>query len=204
MSKLQELAKELTTVPSELRLHPDAKEFHVKFPVVKENIQQYFSGELSLLNKDLSNSILTYGDKQQRKTNVKAHMTDWFMHKEYKTFDIVGELALQLAIANSPHKIQFELFDIWGVIYQKGDFTKSHDHWPHPWSFVYYVESSGETPLIFPDAPQGAHYVYAKTGDIVLFPGWIRHNVPIHEDDSQRIIVAGNLNVNTGIVNLSK
>ena len=178
----------------ELRSHSKAVEFSAKLPIIKENMQSKFGGELSLLNSDLKNAILTYGDRQQRKTNVKAYMTDWFMHKEFKTFEIIGKLAWKMAVDNSPHKIQFELFDIWGAVYKKDDWTITHDHWPHPWSFVYYVQSSGETPLVFPDASQDARYIFPKTGDMVLFPGLIRHGVPQHHSDEDRIVIAGNFN----------
>ena len=84
-----------------------------------------------------------------------------------------------------------ELFDCWGVIYQKDDWTKTHDHWPHPWSFVYYIRCGEEdAPLQFPDADLSIH---PSSGEMVLFPGWVRHAVPIQDHDSERIIVAGNI-----------
>ena len=195
---LKELSQALSSRPELIR-HPKGRPFEMNFPIIREGVA-FEDG----LDEALYDIICIYGDTQQHKTNVKANMTDWFMQKHHEEFQTVGDKAISIARKNSPHDVRMEIFDCWGAIYQKGDFTKSHDHWPHPWSFVYYVGSNGETPLIFPDAPQGAHYVYPKTGDMVLFPGWIRHNVPAHEDDSQRIIVAGNLNVITEMVNLSK
>ena len=32
------------------------------------------------LNENLERQIREYGDTQYKRTNVKAHMTDWFMH----------------------------------------------------------------------------------------------------------------------------
>jgi len=195
---LKELVESMNGRP-ELTRHPKGRPFEMNFPIIQERV--FFKDGL---DRELVYIIRVSGDTQRRKTNVKANMTDWFMQKHHPQFQTVGDKAISIARKNSPHDIGMELFDCWGVIYQKDEWTKVHDHWPHPWSFVYYVESNEKTPLIFPDAPQGAHYIYPKTGDMVLFPGWIRHKVPSHEGDSLRIIVAGNLNVNTGMVKLSK
>jgi len=59
------------------------------------------------------------------------------------------------------------------------------------------VQSNGETPLVFPDASQDARYIFPKTGDMVLFPGLIRHGVPQHHSAEDRIVVAGNFNVSS-------
>jgi hypothetical protein len=144
------------------------------------------------LNNHLTKIIKFVGDTQNRKTNVKADMTDWFMQRKYQIFNSVCDIAIKFAQEASPCEVQFELYDIWGAVYKRGDFTKPHDHWPHPWSFSYYAKSDGTTPIIFPDGPQ---YFYPKTNDMVLFPGILRHGVPVHESDEERIIVAGNINI---------
>ena len=134
------------------------------------------------------------GDEQMRKTNVKAQMTQWFMHTQDMTFAKIADLAVKFAVENSPYSVGLEPFDCWGSISRKGDYTKTHDHWPHPWSWVYYSDVSEScSPLMFPDAPQGAHYVYPKSGDLVLFPGWLYHGVEKQSTDYERVIVAGNL-----------
>ena len=114
------------------------------------------------------------------------------MQREYPIFNSVGDIAIKFAQEASPCEVQFELCDIWGAVYKRGDFTKTHDHWPHPWSFSYYVKSDGTTPITFPDSPC---YLYPKTNDMVLFPGILRHGVPIHESDEERIIVSGNIDI---------
>ena len=201
MSKLSELSDRVVrgyvgVRPPELRLHPDAKSFNMRFPIIMRNVQEQFDDSstnvLELLNNDLTKIIKLVGDTQNRKTNVKADMTDWFMQRKYQIFNSVGYIAIKLAQEASPCKVQLELYDIWGAVYKRGDFTKTHDHWPHPWSFSYYVKSDGTTPIMFPDSPC---YLYPKTNDMVLFPGILRHGVPIHESDEERIIVSGNIDI---------
>ena len=201
MSKLSELSNRVVkgyarARAPELRLHPDAKSFNMRLPIIMKDVRKLFgdssSNALEILNSDLIKIIKKTGDTQNRKTNVKADMTDWFMQREYQIFNLVGDIAIKLAQEASPFEAQFELYDIWGAVYKRNDFTKPHDHWPHPWSFSYYVKSDGTTPIIF---PEGGHYFYPKTNDIIVFPSILRHIVPIHESDEERIIVSGNINI---------
>jgi hypothetical protein len=201
MSKLSELSNRVVkgyagAQGPELRLHPDAKSFNMRFPIIMKDVRELFgdpsSNALDILNNDLIKTIKKVGDTQNRKTNVKADMTDWFMQRKYQIFNLIGDIAINFAQEASPCEVNLELYDIWGVVYKRGDFTKPHDHWPHPWSFSYYAKSDGTTPIIF---PEGGHYFYPKTNDMVLFPGILRHIVPVHESDEERIIVSGNINI---------
>ena len=201
MSKLSELSNRVVKGYAgdrapELRLHPDAKSFNMRFPIIMKNARELFddpsNNVLGFLNNELTTIIKKVGDTQNQKTNVKADMTDWFMQRKYHIFNSVGDIAIKFAQEASPCEVQLELYDIWGAVYKRNDFTKTHDHWPHPWSFSYYVKSDGTTPIAFPDSPC---YFYPKTNDIVLFPGILRHGVPIHESDEERIIVSGNIDI---------
>ena len=215
MSKLSELSNHMIkgyagVRPPELRLHPDAKSFNMKFPIIMKDVRELYDDSSrnilgtgpskfdkleANINDRLTKIIKQAGDNQNRKTNVKAYMTDWFMQRKYHIFNSVGDIAIKFAQEASPSEVQLELYDIWGAVYKRGDFTKNHDHWPHTWSFSYYVKSDGTTPIIFPDSPYSPYSLYPKTNDIVLFPGILRHGVPIHESDEERIIVSGNIDI---------
>ena len=187
MSNLSELAKRINMRHGRgpLRGHCDAKSFNMKLPVIIKNIA-------GVSNIELANIIRMSSDVQSRETNVKADMTDWFMQRQFPIFNSLADIVIDIAKEASPNEVELELYDIWGAVYNRGDFTKNHDHWPHPWSFIYYVKSNGATPIIFPDC---SYSLNPKAGDIVLFPGIIRHGVPIHESDEERIIVSGNINI---------
>ena len=185
---LKELAESVNIRPA-LTRHPKGRPFEMNFPIIQERVS-FKDG----LNEELVDIIRGFGDTQRHRTNVKANMTDWFMQKQYKQFQTVGDKAIDIARKNSPHDIGMELFDCWGVIYQKDDWTKAHDHWPHPWSFVYYIQcGENDSLLAFPDGYQGEHHVRPLSGDMVLFPGWLRHKVNPQLADNERIVVAGNL-----------
>jgi len=109
----------------------------------------------------------------------------------------VCRFAIDVAYENSPRQgVPLMPYDCWGAIYSKGDFTKTHEHWPMIWSWVYNVECCGHcSPLVFDDS-SGIHSIQPKSGNMILFPGWIRHSVPKHECDHDRIILAGNFGMN--------
>ncbi len=168
----------------ELRYHPASVAFDVTFPICVTNIG---------LHK-VKDIILAQGDRMNRQTNVKADMTEWYMHRKHEVFKAITDDAMQWAKENSPHPVEMEVFDCWGSIGRRGDFTKIHDHWPHPWAFCYYAEVDETTqPIIFPDGQGEAHVVKPQSGDIALFPGWLYHGVEKSTTDSERVIVAGNL-----------
>jgi hypothetical protein len=180
---LKELSESMNKKP-ELYRHPSSQWFHTKFPVIKEKVN-------GLDNDKLISLIRSQGDKQRRRTNVKANMTNWFMHREHETFMAVARSALGIAKENSPHVVQMNVPECWGAIYKKGDWTKTHDHWPYIWSFTYYVQCKhGDAPLVFPDAELS---IYPEAGDMIVFPSWVRHSVPEQTSDSERIVVAGNI-----------
>jgi len=182
---LKELADSVNRRP-ELSRHPDSQRFIQSFPIIK--VKASFNKEF---DEELIFIIQGQGDTQRHKTNVKADMTDWFMQKQHPQFQMVGDRAIEIARKNSPHDLEMELYDCWGAIYKKNDWTKVHDHWPHVWSFVYYIQcGSNDSPIQFPDADLS---IYPISGEIVIFPGWVRHKVPLQGDDSERIIVSGNI-----------
>ena len=176
-----------------LQTNPSSIPFDMKFPVIQRDCSN------EELQKRLADTCRKIGDVQQNQTNVQASMTDWYMHETDADFMKVCEIAIQLAYDNSPSMSIVSLmpYDCWGAIYTKGNYTKLHEHWPQIWSWVYNVECCEKcSPLVFNDAPQGAHYVYPKSGNMILFPGWIRHSVPEQQCDHDRIILAGNLGMN--------
>ena len=52
--------------------------FWMKLPVVTRSLTCFNSDELNTL----TDFIINTGDVQKRKTNVKAPMSDWYLHEE--------------------------------------------------------------------------------------------------------------------------
>ncbi|SVC74352.1 uncharacterized protein METZ01_LOCUS327206, partial [marine metagenome] len=49
------------------------------------------------------------------------------------------------------------------------------------------------SPLVFPEGKEGNYYVFPQVGDLVIFPAWVKHEVPPSTVDEDRMLVGGNL-----------
>ena len=152
-------------------------------------------------------------DARKRTTNVKAKMTKWNM-LDHKPFKIVSD-KVQSVIEDYHHQnsdLDLETFmtTCWGSIYGKGDYSELHAHVPAMYSWVYYVKvDDNAAPLHFPrkllgpvqdqsfgwkdETPDSGLYYRPKSGTGIIFPGWLQHQVPKHDNDNERIIVVGNV-----------
>ena len=179
--------------------------FSMKSLVKIKNLQ---GNNIESFNNLLENDIRKSGDRLQSATAAKCYMTQWDMHQEYDSFKKLSELVISLAktvpLANAtnkngdPRQYAYNIVDSWGLIYNKKQFTKSHQHWPHIWSFTYCVKGCENcSPLVFDDGfdpnDNGVFSVNPKVGKIILWPAWLYHSVPIHKCEHERIMAVGNL-----------
>ena len=78
--------------------------------------------------------------------------------------------------------------DCWGIIYERSDYTRVHNHFPAEFGCSIYLDAEdGCAPLIF----SGHHRIQPETGMAVLFPGILNHEVPANE--GRRTVLAINL-----------
>jgi hypothetical protein len=143
------------------------------------------------------NEAYRLGDSQNHQTNVKAIMSTYTVWSETKVFnpllDTIGNTVFEYLTKKSylqnVKNFKLDLRNAWSAIYKKGHYTLSHNHGLMDWSFVYYLQSTGTTPLIFDDS--GKKF-YPKTNTLIIFPGHMNHSVPKHKDEEDRICLAGN------------
>lgn len=142
--------------------------------------------------------IYRLGDSMNQKTNVKAIMSSYEIWKETKILDILFNNILKTIenkiishYISNPTKIN--LNDAWFTIYKKGHYTQSHHHLGNfPFSFVYYLQASGNTPLVF----DHSDFQYNPQDDrLIIFPANLYHSVPPHEENEDRICIAGNISL---------
>ena len=149
------------------------------------------------LHKDMADIIRSHKHEEERKSNVKAFMTNYFLHKQHSIVNEVCNAAINV-IQSIQVKDQkgtldkFFTFDCWGAIYNETDFTKPHTHGPALWSWVYYIKvPNNAPPLTFSEAKLRVH---PKPDEIVIFPGHVLHEVPhAHGMSDERIVLAGNI-----------
>ena len=171
--------------------------FTDKYPVKVKQIE-------GMNNDQLEGDIREAGDYLGGRTAAKCLMTRWDMHTVYQSFVLVSEKSIEIADAcplatktdtdGAPMKVPLYLNDTWGLVYTTGQSAKVHNHWPSLWSYTYCVSACEEcSPLVIPNAQEPLS-VTPKTSQIIVFPSWLHHEVPIHKCEHDRIMISGNLN----------
>ena len=122
-------------------------------------------------------------------TNVKALQT--YNSIETPSLSLIKQWAMDLVRGYGG--FNYNVPQCWVALYNKGDYTKSHGHFPASFAFVYFVKSpKGSSPLVFSTSGKR---VTPNEGKLVLFHGSLRHKVPKNRCNG-RIVVAGNLYLN--------
>jgi len=139
--------------------------------------------------------IYRLGDSMNHKSNIKAIMTSYFIWEESNKFDILLDNISNILNSNliEVSKNQLIIENAWGAIYKKNNFTLPHLHNPSLISFVYYLKSSGNTPLVFDET---SLKFFPQDDTLIIFPSHLMHSVPPHNEENDRICIAGNCTVN--------
>ena len=87
----------------------------------------------------------------------------------------------------------YSIYQHWTHIHQPLESTSSHRHGKYPYSFVYYVKvPTGSGNLIF-ELDQIVSVIEPKVGNMIVFPGWLKHKVSKNIGKEIRISWSGNL-----------
>jgi uncharacterized protein (TIGR02466 family) len=105
---------------------------------------------------------------------------------------------------------EVEIGQMWFQHYERFSFHNTHNHWPSLFSVVYYLQFDPEqhqaTTFVHPGALENkiysAHNINwpsefkpeVKEGDIIFFPGYLEHYVPMSRSDKPRTIISFNFN----------
>lgn len=126
-------------------------------------------------------------------TNVRATWrSDWEVHK-HEQFNFFVEWILKATSFISAYhlntNIQYDVCNMWLMIYEKGDYAIPHDHFPSTMSVVYYVDvENNAAPITFEDELD----IHPETGKLIIFPSVIQHKV--NKTNTKRVVVGMNLN----------
>ena len=149
------------------------------------------------LHKDMADIIRSHKYEEERKSNVQAYMTNYFLHYQYSIINKVCNKAMDIvkSLQVKDQKGTLDKFfthDCWGAIYNESDFTKPHTHGPALYSWCYYIQvPNNAPPLYFREAKLKVH---PKPDELVIFPGHVTHEVSHAIDMSEeRIVLAGNI-----------
>ena len=155
----------------------------------------------NMLVDEIDPLMKNFSDKQDKRTNVKASMSDWSVStpqierlKKY-IINIMDNSFLTVESisggrkASGTRKYQAAFAEFWINLYNKNDYTKEHNHAPAALSVVYFFKSKWYySPLCFSLGGK----VRSKEGRIVIFPSYLDHYVPKHRYNNTRITFSGN------------
>ena len=185
---------------------------NVGYPYIEEDqfnppifIKDYKDEFIKEAHQKLINMIYDLGDQTSHTSNVKAQMTNWFLQNEpdiiIHTFlkwitvsieSLIPEVCYKDPIVKN-NKFKVINHNVWGAVYNKNDYTQPHAHGGTSWSWVYYISvPDGSSPLIFTRSDMK---INIKSGQLVIFPGYMVHHVPIQKSNKSRIVLAGNAKI---------
>ena len=156
------------------------------------------------LKDELVPLLENYPDKQGRKTNVIATMTEWDWNPENDRLERLKNNILEFANYNcsfdklGSKPVRYFIRDFWGNIYRKGDYAEPHSHRPNILSFVYFLKTKWyHSPLTFKsrwDEPISKR-IRPKEGTFIIFPSHLNHLVSKHRYRETRITLSGNMRI---------
>lgn len=128
------------------------------------------------------------------KSNVKASyvspLTDNIDNTKFKPIcDYVLSFCEDIAKTYFNRDLEFEIFSLWGMIYEPYDYAVKHDHFPSTLAAVVYLDMQDDAaPIVF----ENDHKIYPSTGTVIVFPGILSHEVPL--TTSKRMVIGMNIN----------
>ena len=174
---------------------------NITFPLTRF-VREYHLDNSESVNLAVIKAIRDEGGTNSHLSNVKGYMTTWKLNLDPESpdvkplFDLIHESFyssfMNLIDKEGQHlEAQYMIESLWGAIYEQGDFCQKHVHLPSQLSWIYYCQvPEGSPPLLFDDID---YEFYPEVGDLIMFPGWLNHSVPIYDNNEERIILAGNI-----------
>ena len=160
--------------------------------------QNFMPAEENILINDFIKEI-TLKDEMNRKTNVKAHMTDYrrlnnepickdLFHNIFYTLDSILRLR-----GKSIDGYTYTVTDSWAMRHKPKDYTINHNHFPGHWSGVFYTYVPDPRPSMeFIEFPESLEL---ESNMLVLFPSILFHKVLENKSDQDRFSLAFNLDL---------
>ena len=138
-----------------------------------------------------------------RISSVKAWHSHFSTHRHTNYFNdinrrIASECSIILNYYNNIND-RLILYDMWVNIYEKGDRTVLHNHFPRcDYSCCYYVDiEENSSPIKFPPRLE----IFPKNDMLVIFAANVYHEVP--PTNGKRTLIAMNLDYPNRPLNLS-
>ena len=144
-------------------------------------------------NKYLKQVILEHrqNNPATTKSNVKAWHSSWVTHQENPKFQPLVDRVLDACkfISAGYYEcdyIEFNVINMWAMMYEDTEWTKRHSHFPSDFAVAYYVDvEPGCSPVIFENVVKdGVHNnnqpltLQPQNGMLAIWPAILHHEVP--------------------------
>ena len=142
------------------------------------------------------------------RSNATYDNVDWLYSAIRGLSDKANEMNFQLDHIYKSYVEKCENRDVsmWTNVNEVGSKNVIHSHKPDAWAGIYYVQGEGTGNLVFhnpanllsdcnPTSPFTRRTGIApKDGMLVIWPGWVPHEVEENKSNKQRINIAWGLN----------
>ena len=145
------------------------------------------------INKYLKEVILEHrqNNPESTKSNVKAWHSSWMTHQENPKFQpLVDRVCTACKFISRGYfqcqVTEYSIINLWAMMYEDGEHTIRHSHFPSDFSCVYYVDvEPGCAPVLF-EVPQNDGVTHKcetftlqpQNGMLAIWPAILHHQVP--------------------------
>ena len=121
---------------------------------------------------------------------VVSYRANWSLYVNSPSARLVSDIIFEEIFGRVR---EWRTTDVWGAVYNKGDYAKSHTHGENICSWVYYVDCCDKcAPLEVED-----QQISPEINSFIYFDGKVNHSVLEHTCDHERVILAGNIEKDT-------
>tara|TARA_B100000131_G_C18033563_1_gene579453 strand:+ start:54 stop:602 length:549 start_codon:yes stop_codon:yes gene_type:complete len=174
---------------SDFNLH----EFPVDLPIFSTILEDHVE-----FNKYLKEVIVEHRKKfpQSRTSTIKAWHTGFDTHILNSNFEPICERTLEICkfLCNEYYgnNYSFYVHDLWVMMYERGDKTEKHNHFPSVFSCTYYVDVDDKSsPIIFENNKGKLLSIQPVNGMLLIWGSLIKHMVL--PTDGKRIVISMNI-----------
>ena len=157
-----------------------------------------YSIQLDIDNDQLIKDIQQHRNNfpESEVSNVKAWRSSYKTHQQTKIFDpyinkiLDGVDRVRMSDPESFSRLKlctYKVHDFWALMYEQGDHTIKHTHYPCTWASCYYAYADENSAPIKFDMLR----IKPKSGTLLLWNGSLFHSVP--ETQGKRIAISANL-----------
>ena len=157
----------------------DLYKFETTLPIFSTILDNHIE-----LNKYLKEIILEHRKKypQSNTSNVHAWHSDWHTHilnPKFRPFcDMVCDQCTLVGEKYYIGNYQYDVGTMWAMMYESGDSTAKHLHFPNTFAVSYYIEvGSKSSPIIFENDDGRSLTIQPKNGMLLIWPAFIPHMV---------------------------